>query len=52
MASLKEYRLEQLEKLAKLQDLGINPYPAQAQRDQTLTEIKNNFAQFEIKQYL
>ena len=45
MASLKEYRLEQLDKLAKLQKLGINPYPSEAKQDTDLKTIVRNFDQ-------
>ncbi len=43
MATLKELRDERLRKLAELQKLGINPYPANSHRSHTLLEIKDKF---------
>lgn len=43
MASLNEYRQEQLTKLNHLKELGINPYPARTERDITISEITSNF---------
>ncbi len=43
MATLKELRDERLRKLDELQKLGINPYPAEAKRTHTLTEITDKF---------
>ncbi|MCY4010696.1 MAG: OB-fold nucleic acid binding domain-containing protein [Candidatus Saccharibacteria bacterium] len=51
MASLKEYRLEQLDKLAKLRKLGIDPYPAQAIQDSDLINIHKNFNQVQGQTY-
>lgn len=42
MATLKEYREEQLAKLAKLRELGIDPYPAKSFRDSSIPEITQN----------
>ncbi len=47
MATLKELRDERLRKLDDLKKLGINPYPAQVQRTQTLATITNDFEQLE-----
>lgn len=43
MATLKELRDERLRKLKTLKDIGVNPYPAHAQRSHKLTEIINQF---------
>lgn len=43
MATLKDYRDERLRKLKALQDLGINPYPADSKRTHNTIEIINNF---------
>lgn len=43
MATLKDYRDERLRKLEELKTLGINPYPATAERTQKLAEIRDNF---------
>ncbi len=39
MASLKEYRQEQLVKLQRMKDMGINPYPAKSFRDTAVAAI-------------
>ena len=39
MASLREYRQEQLTKLAKLRDLGVDPYPSQSERDRPVASV-------------
>lgn len=39
MATLKEYREEQLTKLDKLRSLGVNPYPSSSARDTSITSI-------------
>ncbi|MBP9131739.1 lysine--tRNA ligase [Candidatus Saccharibacteria bacterium] len=44
MATLQEYRNERLEKLAKIRELGYEPYPAKSHRD---TEIKSFVEDFE-----
>ena len=46
MATLKEYRSEQLEKLAKLKQAGINPYPASSHKDAEISTIVENFDDF------
>ncbi|MDL2342217.1 MAG: lysine--tRNA ligase [Patescibacteria group bacterium] len=47
MATLKELRDERLRKLADLQALGINSYPAKASRSHTLAAVHADFAQLE-----
>lgn len=43
MATLKELRDERLRKLEALKQLGINPYPAHAERSHTLGEVTDQF---------
>ena len=43
MATLKDYRDERLRKLKALQDLGLNPYPADAKRTHNTADIINDF---------
>lgn len=43
MASLKEYREEQLQKIARLRELGIDPYPAKSLRDMSIFDVVSNF---------
>ena len=43
MATLKDFREERLRKLKALQDLGINPYPADAHRTHNTLDIITNF---------
>ena len=50
MASLQEYRLEQLAKIKKLKALGINLYPAEAKRTTGLKSICDKFEEFEGSQ--
>lgn len=47
MATLKELRDERLRKLEELKKLGVNPYPAQAERTHTLLAISEQFAELE-----
>jgi len=42
-------RDERLEKLSKLRDLGINPYPAQANKKETIASVLVDFANLEKK---
>lgn len=49
MATLKDFRDERLRKLDELKKLGINPYPAKAMRDRSLSEIRDQFTQLEGK---
>lgn len=43
MATLKELRDERLRKLKELKELGVNPYPANAQRTHYNNQISNDF---------
>ena len=43
MASLEELRLVRLQKIEKLKEAGMNPYPASVARDYSIDEIKRNF---------
>lgn len=47
MATLKDYRNERLRKLEELKELGINPYPAKAERTHKLAQITNEFEKLE-----
>ncbi len=47
MATLKELRDERLRKLAKLRELGVNPYPATAHRDHVLKDVTDKFGELE-----
>lgn len=47
MTTLKDYRDERLKKLAELKQLGLNPYPAKAERTHALAEIVNDFEKLE-----
>jgi lysyl-tRNA synthetase, class II len=47
MATLKDFRDERLRKLADLKVLGINPYPAQANRTHKNIQIHEDFDQLE-----
>ncbi|MDB5164783.1 MAG: lysS [Candidatus Saccharibacteria bacterium] len=49
MATLKELRDERLRKLDELKQLGVNPYPAKADRTNTLVEITEKFDKLEGK---
>ncbi len=50
MATLKELRDERLRKLEELRKLGINPYPAEAKRIDTILLINTEFEEREGKQ--
>jgi lysyl-tRNA synthetase class 2 len=50
MATLKELRNVRIEKLNKLRKLGIDPYPAQSQKDYPNAEIVDNFNDFNKKE--
>jgi lysyl-tRNA synthetase class 2 len=43
MATLKDFRDERLRKLAELKELGINPFPAKANRTNIVSEITEKF---------
>lgn len=47
MATLKELRDERLRKLHELKQLGVNPYPANAERTHTLLAVNEQFAELE-----
>lgn len=47
MATLKDYRNERLRKLEELKKLGLDPYPAHAERTNVLAEISGKFEQLE-----
>ncbi len=50
MATLKELRDERLRKLEELRKLGINPYPATANRTHVAKELSGNFDEFNGQQ--
>ena len=43
MATLKDYRNERLRKLETLRELGVNTYPAQANRTHTNSQVLEQF---------
>lgn len=43
MATLQDYRNERLRKLAALRELGVDPYPAHAERTHTCAEVVEKF---------
>ena len=47
MATLKELRDERLRKLDELKQLGVNPYPAKAERTHVLADITSKFDELE-----
>ena len=49
MATLKTLRDERLKKLKEIRSLGIDPYPADAERTNYLLEVQDNFNLFENK---
>lgn len=50
MATLKEYRDIRIEKLNKLKELGVNPYPPQSNRTHQNIEVTENFSDLEGKE--
>src|SRR3990167_1462594 len=42
-------RQQRLEKVAKLREMGIDPYPAKANRDLEVAEVKNNYQRIKGK---
>ncbi|HKR82152.1 MAG TPA: lysine--tRNA ligase [Candidatus Saccharimonadales bacterium] len=50
MATIKELRDERLRKLEDLKKLGMNPYPAHAERTHTLAAIRDRFDALEGRQ--
>lgn len=49
MATIQELRNERLRKLSELKKLGVDPYPAHAERTHTLAQIKEGFDKLEHK---
>lgn len=49
MATLKDYRDERLSKLDDLKKLGIDPYPASAERTHKVSQVTNEFDQLQGK---
>ncbi len=49
MATLKDFRDERLRKLSELKELGINPYPANAERTNKNIDITDDFSKLEGK---
>jgi lysyl-tRNA synthetase class 2 len=47
MTTLKNFRDERLRKLAELQTLGINPYPAKANRTHNIIDVLDGFKKLE-----
>jgi lysyl-tRNA synthetase class 2 len=47
MATIAELRKERLRKLDSLKQLGINPYPAHVERDNTLRDVTDHFSELE-----
>ena len=47
MATLKDFRDERLRKLKTLQDMGLNPYPAESHRTDNMAAIVNQFDKYE-----
>lgn len=45
MATLQDYRTERLRKLATLRDLGVDPYPARAERTHTCAQVVADYDQ-------
>jgi len=43
MATLQDYRDERLKKLEQLRELGVNPYPAKANRTHNTSEVLSSF---------
>ena len=49
MATLEDYRNERLRKLAEIKELGIDPYPAKSYRSNQISQVLEQFADFEGK---
>jgi lysyl-tRNA synthetase class 2 len=47
MSSLEEMRLVRLEKLKKLQEAGMDPYPAKVPRDFSIAAVRDKFSELE-----
>ena len=52
MATLEDYRNERLRKLAEIKELGIDPYPAKSYRSNQISQVLEQFADFEGKTLL
>ena len=50
MTTLSDYRDERLRKLSEIKALGIDPYPAHSDRNTKISEILNNFKDFDQKE--
>lgn len=49
MATLEDYRNERLRKLAEIKELGIDPYPAKSYRSNQISQVLEQFVDFEGK---
>jgi len=49
MASILELRNARLQKINKLKEAGMNPYPASVPRDYSIKEVKDSFDEILIK---
>ena len=47
MASIEELRNARLQKINKLKEAGMNPYPVSVSRDYSIKEVKENFEKIE-----
>ncbi|MEX1087055.1 MAG: OB-fold nucleic acid binding domain-containing protein, partial [Candidatus Paceibacterota bacterium] len=45
MASIEEIRQERLQKLEKLRERGVNPYPVESRADYTLADLRGRFTE-------
>lgn len=52
MATLQELRNVRIAKLRKLQELGVNPYPAKTAKNKTNGEVVDNFEKLEGKEVI
>src|SRR3972149_3191823 len=50
MATMKELRDVRIEKLKRLREMGIDPYPARSEKDYSNAEIVENFEKFDGKE--
>lgn len=50
MTTLSDYRDERLRKLSEIKALGIDPYPAHSDRNTKISEILNDFKDFDQKE--
>jgi len=49
MASLEELRTARLQKIEKLKEAGMDPYPASVKRDHSILAVKNHFDSLQTK---